>query len=121
VFVVDLEREIREVKRIAALYARRGRLPLAIQILETALQLQRGTYGEYGLQCADTAYQIAELMCDNNQFNEARQYFEKAVDIWTHHHPNETKSMMWYTDALTRLQQNAEDDEEDYEDERKTA
>src|SRR4051812_38576564 len=111
-FVVDLEREIREVKRIAALYAKRGRLPLAIEILKTALDLQEGMHGIHGLPCAETAYQIAELMADNNQFDEARPYFMRAAEIWTKHHPNDSLSMMWFSEALTQLQEDTYNDED---------
>lgn len=104
-FSVDIEREIREVKRIAAVYASRGRLSLAIQILQTALELQTGLHGPNSLPCAETAYQIAELMCDNNQFDEARPYFERAVNAWQEQHPRDSISMMWYSEALMRLQE----------------
>jgi hypothetical protein len=104
---MDVEREIREVKRIAAIYARRGKLPLAIQIMQTALDLETGLYGVKGLPCAETAYQIAELMCDNNQFAEARPFFERAVSAWQEHHPNDSIGFMWYSEALTRLQEQA--------------
>jgi tetratricopeptide (TPR) repeat protein len=109
VFVVDLEREIRELKKIAALYSKRGRHPLAIQILQTALKLQLGHCGENkSIYCAETAFEIAELMSDNGQYNEAQRFYEMAVDIWRHHHPNDSMSLMLYSDALTKLQERAE-------------
>lgn len=126
---MDIEREIREVKRIAAVYASRGRLSLAIQILKTALELQTGIHGPNGLPCAETAYQIAELMCDNNQFEEARPYFERAVNAWQEQHPRDSISMMWYSEALMRLQEEIDiaaaaaeaEEEEAAEEERKSA
>lgn len=104
---MDLDREIRELKAIATLYHRRGRFDLAVEILHSALAIESSSYTERSLPAAVTLYQIGEMLCDAGKYVDAKPYFEKAITIWQELHPTDTESMVYHSNALTRLQEHA--------------
>ncbi len=108
---MDLEREIREMKKIALLYSKRGRLELSLEILKTVADMECRSYGERSRPVALTIYQIAETRCNLSQFKEARENFEQAVNIWQELHPADLESVLGYSNALTRMQTEAAKEE----------
>jgi tetratricopeptide (TPR) repeat protein len=109
---VGLEREIKELKAIALLYRRRNRFALSLDILNAALDIEQSLYGTQSQQVALTLYQIGETLCDLSRYDEARSYFGRAVQIWQVLNPHDTESMLGYSNALTKLQEQATREDE---------
>jgi len=95
-----------EMRRMAGIYNRRGRFDLAEQLykhlVDVSSESQAGAVSLYGL---------GEFYIEQQRFAEATACFKRAVDIWERLHPQDALSVMWYTDALMKLQKLLEDNE----------
>ncbi len=88
-----------EMTGIASVYRKRGMYELAEtlyrKVLAASPESKQGAIALYGL---------GELYSDQGRYPEATDYFKRAVAIWETLHPVDARSMLWYMDALTKLQ-----------------
>lgn len=101
--LMDLDREVTELKVIASLYRKRGQLPLALEILKTARRLQTALHGP----CADvavTTYQLAEIYSDMDDYRHSRPLYEEAVDMWRDAQGTNDGNAFYYAEVLMQLQ-----------------
>src|SRR5947209_4904634 len=103
-----MEREIRDLQAIASVYRKRGKPQLAAEILKTAADMQKTVLGPSNMEVAKTLYELGEVYCDLERFDDARQVFEEAVRIWGIHHPEAAQDLLNFTNALVRLQEQSE-------------
>jgi tetratricopeptide (TPR) repeat protein len=108
---VDLAREVVELKAIAAMYRKRGRLKLAADVLRTALSIQRNQYGSANPETALTLYQIGEIHTELELYDIAREYYKEAVDTWNEARPNSAENALYFNEAMMQLQSDSDREE----------
>jgi tetratricopeptide (TPR) repeat protein len=55
-------------------------------------------------QAAIALYGLGELYSDQGRYDEATDFFKRAVGLWVKLHPADAESVLWFSDALIRLQ-----------------
>ena len=99
-----MDQEIKDLQAIAAVYRRRGKLPLATQIMHAVLQMQESYYGHNSSAVAKTLSELGDLYCDQQMFEQGREYLSRAADLWQAHHPERTDVIL-FADTLARLEE----------------
>ena len=99
-----VEQEIKDLQAIAAVYKKRGKLPLATQILHAVLQMQETLYGPASPAVAKTLSELGDLYCDRQMYDQGREYLSQAADLWQKQHP-ERLDVILFADTLARLEQ----------------
>jgi tetratricopeptide (TPR) repeat protein len=104
---IDYEREVKQLKMIAALYKKRSLLREAEHVYKTVISLQEKYLGFCHAEVALTCYQLAEVYSDLGQYALARPLYARAVEVWQDLatlnliQPTET---VFFMDALTALE-----------------
>ena len=62
----------------------------------------------YDQRLALALYSLGELCSDQQKFGEALPLYRRAVEIWERTHPVECLSVLWYSEALLKMQQLSE-------------
>lgn len=89
--------------RMAAVYSKHGQYRQAENSYKLAIAMGEKN-GDDTLDLAVTYYSLAELYSDQQQLDQAMPLYKKAVGIYEKQHPVDALSVLWYSDALGRLQ-----------------
>ena len=104
---IDYEREVKQLKMIAALYRKRSLLREAEHVYKTVISLQEKYLGFRHAEVALSSYQLAEVYADLGQYALAKPLYTRAVQVWQDLaamnliKPAET---VFFMDALTALE-----------------
>jgi TolA-binding protein len=64
--------------------------------------------GSNSEQVAVALYGLGELYSDQGRYNEATDFFKRAVGLWVKLHPADAESVLWFSDSLLKLQHTTE-------------
>lgn len=105
--VRKVKQEIRDLKVIATVYKRRGKYTLAADVLNTVLQLEAQAYGPDSAEVALTKCELAEVLCELQQYKKARKLMMESASIWREHKPDGVGQAIEFTNALQQWQEHA--------------
>lgn len=101
-------KECEDLCKMAAIYAKHGRYRLAENSYKLAIAM-REKNGDDSLDLALAYYSLAELYSDQQQYEKAVPLFKQAVGIYEKQNPADALSILWYSDALAKLQKRFEE------------
>ena len=103
---------IESIEQLAATHRQAGNLAQAKSLYACLIAMikQRG-----GANCDELAlnfYQLGEIYDDEGNNDAARTYYKRAADVWQSTHANSDDDPFWYREALTRLGEQSEKQQE---------
>jgi hypothetical protein len=84
------QRAINSLLLSARIYRHNNELENARVMLDRVLARQEKLNGPESPEVAVTLYKLADLLCDQGQFNLARSLFLRASSIWHKNYPNDS-------------------------------
>jgi tetratricopeptide (TPR) repeat protein len=108
----EKDNAIESIEQMAAMYRKEGNLAQAKSLYACLIAMikQRG-----GSSCDELAlnfYQLGEIYDDEGKHSAAKTYYKRAADIWQSTHTDADDNPFWYREALTRLGEESEKQQE---------
>lgn len=100
---LDNERPLIELSRMAAVYHKLHKFDQAEVLYRTAIsQLEKS--GDDNKQLALSLFGLAEVYSDQTRYGEAVPLYQRAVGIWERLYVTDSLSLLWYSEALAKMQ-----------------
>jgi tetratricopeptide (TPR) repeat protein len=94
-----------EMSRMADVYRRLSQFDSAENLYHVIIDELEKSGNKYDQRLALALYSLAEVYSDQQKNGEALPLYRRAVEIWEVTHPVESLSILWYSEALNRMQQ----------------
>jgi hypothetical protein len=100
----DQNRTLAHLSHMAAVYCKFGQFAASENLYHVIVDdlVKAGLMNDQRLALA--MYSLAELLSAQNRNIEALPFYKGAVGIWEQTHPLETMSVLWYSDAHSKMQ-----------------
>jgi tetratricopeptide (TPR) repeat protein len=90
---------------MASVYRKLGQFAAAENLYRVVIDELEKTGLVHDERLALALYSLAEVCSDQQRTGEALPLYKRAVEIWEKTHPIESLSVLWYSEALIKMQQ----------------
>jgi tetratricopeptide (TPR) repeat protein len=94
-----------ELSHMASVYRKLGQFAAAENLYRVIIDELEKVGLVHDERLALALYSLAEVCSDQQRNGEALPLYKRAVEIWEHTHPIESLSVLWYSEALIKMQQ----------------
>lgn len=96
-----------QLKLLSRMHYRCGKLERALELLQQTLQVQERELGPHHVDLAVTLHAMAEIHCDQSNFNLAKPLYLRAMAIWHRSQPGDYLEWMAQANLLRKVQSSA--------------
>ena len=118
--MLDAEPEIRQLKSMAAIYAKHRNFHKAEELYWAIVNLEERQSGSFSPTLAKSLYVLGELCCEQGKYAEARPLLKRAIHIWEQLQIaglfDEHNSGLFFMDALNKLNESSDFAQDDCQD-----
>lgn len=94
---------IERIEELAALNRKQGNLSQAKSLYACLIAMIKQKTGAESDQLALNFYQLGEIYDDEGKHGAAKIYYKRAADVWQRLHTESDSNPFWYREALTKL------------------